>query len=85
MVNCETKGKYLAPESLEEIRREKQERAEERAEAKRKAAFDRGVSWLMLIGGVSGLIYMILGGLIDQKIGVWLLAVVAAVCGRGTK
>lgn len=85
MIEPERKGRFLNPESAEEIRRERQELAEERAEQRRRAAFNRWMWGIGLIAGAGGMIYMITNGLIDMKIGVWLLAAVAAVCGRGTR
>ena len=84
MIKPETQGKYLDQESVEEIQREKRERAEERAEMKRRAALNRAAYTVALVAGVGGMVYMILNQLIDLKIGVWLLAAVAAFCGRGT-
>ena len=85
MVKAESKGRFLAPESVEEARREKLERQEERAAQRRREAVRRVWFCLALAASAGGLIYMILNGLIDTRIGVWLLAAAAAVCGRGTK
>lgn len=84
MIDPEQKGKYLNQQSVEDILREKRARAEERAEMLRRAKFHRWMWALALVAGAGGLIYMILNGLIDKTIGVWLLAAVSAVCGRGT-
>ena len=84
MIDPETKGKYLNQQSVEDILREKRERAEERAEMLRRARFHRWMWALALVAGAGGLIHMVLNGLIDMKIGVWVLAVIGAVCGRGT-
>ena len=84
MIDPEQKGKYLNLQSVEDILREKRERAEERAEMQRRAKFHRWMWGLALAAGAGGMIHMVLNGLIDMKIGVWLLAVLCAVCGRGT-
>ena len=84
MIDPEQKGKYLNLQSVEDILREKRERAEERAEMQRRAKFHRWM-WGLALAAVSfGMTHMVLNGLIDMKIGVWLLAVLCAVCGRGT-
>ena len=89
MIKPETQGKYLNQESAEEILREKRERAQARAEEQRRAAVRRsavrrGLHWLGLVTVSGGMIYMILAGLIDQRIGVVLLAALSAGFGRGT-
>lgn len=81
----ETRGRYLDPESVEEYRREVQEKRKKQMEQDRAEAGKRMTCWagLVLIGG--GLVAMILHGLIDQTIGVSVLAVSCALLGRGTK
>ena len=75
MIDPETKGKYLNQQSVEDILREKRERAEERAQMQRRAKFHRWMWALALVAGSFGMIHMVLNGLIDMTIGV---------CGRGT-
>lgn len=77
-------GKYLDERSVEENRLERLERLEEKAALKRKAAWRRWMYVLALAAGVTGMVYMITHQLIDLTIGVWLLAAVSAICGRGT-
>ena len=84
MVSAEKKGRYLSPESVEEIRREKQERAEEKAQLRRQAAVRKGLYWAALVTVCGWMIWMVLEGLIDQTIGTVLLAGLAAALGRGT-
>ena len=84
MIDPEQKGKYLNQQSVEDILREKRERAEERAQMQRRAKFHRWMWGLALVAGSFGMTHMVLNGLIDMTIGVWLLAVISAVCGRGT-
>lgn len=78
-------GKYLDLESVEQYRAEAEERRKKVAEEAREAAWKRLTAWagLILVGG--GLVAMILQGLIDQTIGVTVLAVSCALLGRGTK
>ena len=78
-------GKYLAPESVEQYRHDVEERRKKAMEEQREAAGKRMTAWagLILVGG--GLVAMILHGLIDQAIGVTVLAVSCALLGRGTK
>lgn len=84
MINPESRGKYLDQQSAEEILREKRERAEEKAQRIRRERYHRWMWALALVAGAGGMIHMILNGLIDKTIGVWVLAVLCAVCGRGT-
>lgn len=84
MIKAEAQGKYLDAESREDLLREKRERAQARAEEQRRAAVRRGLHWLGLVAVSGGMIYMILNGLIDQRIGVVLLAALSAGFGRGT-
>lgn len=86
---AKTGGAFLRVESVEENRierskREEQKREEQRAMDKRRAMSRRAMYALALAAGAGGLIYMVLNSLIDMKIGVFLLAAVSAVCGRGT-
>lgn len=78
-------GKYLAPESVEQYRHDVDARRKKAAEEARAEAGKRMSCWagLILCGG--GLVAMILQGLIDQAIGVTVLAVSCALLGRGTK
>lgn len=78
-------GKYLAPESVEQYRHDAEMRRKKAIEEQREAAGKRMMAWagLILVGG--GLVAMILQGLIDQAIGVTVLAVSCALLGRGTK
>lgn len=78
-------GKFLNPESVVEYRHEVENRRKKLQEEAREAAGKRMASWagLILVGG--GLAAMILQGLIDQTIGVAVLAVSCALLGRGTK
>ena len=85
MSSEEMRGRYLDPTSVDEYNREldakrKKQMEEERAEAGRRMSCWAG---LVLVGG--GLAAMILQGLIDQTIGVLVLAAVCAALGRGTK
>jgi ferric-dicitrate binding protein FerR (iron transport regulator) len=81
---AKTGGAYLRAESVEENRIERSKRDEQRAMDKRRAMSRRAMYALALAAGAGGLIYMVLNSLIDMKIGVFLLAAVSAVCGRGT-
>lgn len=86
MINAEeTKGRYLNENSVEEYRREVEARRKKAKEEERADAGKRMSCWagLILIGG--GLVAMILQGLIDTTIGVFVLAVACSALGRGTK
>ena len=85
MISEETRGKYLDMESVEDYRREQDAKRKRQLEAERAEAGKRLSCWagLILLGG--GLAAMILQGLIDQRIGVAVLAIGCAVLGRGTK
>lgn len=78
-------GRYLDPESVEQYRHEAEERRKKMAQEARDAAWKRMAAWagLILVGG--GLIAMVLQGLIDQMIGVVVLAVSCTLLGRRTK
>lgn len=80
MTDC-GKGRFLAPESIEENRRE---RREEKAALKRLQRRRKAVYWAALVLCDMALMAMIHKGLIDQMIGVAMLAAVSAFCGRGT-
>lgn len=82
MVSAETKGRYLAPESIEENRRE---RREEKAAIRRLEQRRKAVYWLALVLCDMAVVAMILKGLIDQRIGLGVLAVAGAALARGTK
>lgn len=78
-------GKYLDEKSIENNRREAEARRKKAMEEERADAGKRLSCWggLVLVGG--GLVAMILQGLIDQTIGVTVLAISCAALGRGTK
>lgn len=81
-MKAETRGLYLAPESIEENRRA---RAEEKAARKRRERLRRSFFWALTVLTDMALIAMILHGLIDQRIGLMGLAVAGAALARGTK
>lgn len=85
MIGEETRGKYLDMDSVEDYRREVEAKRRKQMEIERAEAGKRLSCWagLILLGG--GLAAMILQGLIDQRIGVAVLAIGCAVLGRGTK
>lgn len=85
MISEETRGKYLDMESVEDYRREQDAKRKRQLEAERAEAGKRLSCWAGLIAIGGGLAAMILQGLIDQRIGVTVLAISCAVLGRGTK
>lgn len=85
MIGEETRGKYLDMDSVEDYRREVEAKRKKQMEAERAEAGKRLSCWAGLIAIGGGLVAMILQGLIDQRIGVTVLAVACATLGRGTK
>ena len=85
MSSEEMRGRYLDPTSVDEYNRERDAKRKKQMEAERAEAGRRMSCWagLVLVGG--GLAAMILQGLIDQTIGVLVLAAACALLGRGTK
>lgn len=82
MVSAETKGRYLAPESIEENRRE---RREEKAALKRLQRRRKAVYWAALVLCDMAIIAMIRNALVNADIGLAVLAVAGAALARGTK
>lgn len=80
-MNAETRGLYLSPESIEENRRMAEERAfRKQMERRRRIRF-----WALTVLADLALIAMILHGLIDQRIGLAVLALAGTALARGTK
>ena len=79
---AKTGGAFLRQESVEEnLRKRREEKAaQKRAEARRKAAY-----WSALVLCDMALIAMILQNLIDQRIGMAVLAVAGCALARQTK
>ena len=84
MQNIENTGRFLDTASVEKLNKERMAIAEEKAEQRRQAAAKRSANWVALVAADAGLVYMIFQGLIDQKIGVVILAIASAWIARKT-